>query len=77
MIIFPYDTELQDTLWDLYNLKSLLIIWVTFQENSQTSFQLCKSLQGGETSGLQVMDELDMLIPVRILVQLEVPLLMY
>ena len=30
LIIFPYNTELQDTLWDLYNIKSLLIIRVTF-----------------------------------------------
>ena len=44
LIIFPYDTELQDTLWDLYNFKSLLIIRVAFQEKSQTSFQLFKSL---------------------------------
>ena len=47
LIIFPYDTELQDTLWDLYNLKSLLVIWVTLQEMSQTSFQLFKSLYKG------------------------------
>ena len=47
VIIFPYDTELQDTLWDLYNLKCLLIIWVTFQEMSQTSLQLFESLQRG------------------------------
>ena len=44
LIIFPYDTELQDTLWNLYDIKSLLIIWVAFQEKSQTSFQLFKSL---------------------------------
>ena len=48
VIVFPYDTELQDTLWDLNDFKSLLIVRVTFQEMSQTSFQLFESLQGGE-----------------------------
>ena len=48
LIIFPYNTELQDTLWDLYNIKSLLIIRVTFQEKPQTSFQLFKSLYKGK-----------------------------
>ena len=44
LIIFPYDTELQDTLWDLNDIKSLLVIRVDLQEKFQTGFQLFKSL---------------------------------
>jgi hypothetical protein len=74
LIIFPYNTELQYTLWDLHNLKSLLVTRVGFQEKPQASGQFFKSLLRKNKNFVRlVTDKWVKKIPARILVQLEEP----
>ncbi len=44
VVILPYDAELENTLRDLNNVESLLVLGVCVQEGLEGSGQLIKSL---------------------------------
>ena len=44
LVVFPHDTELDDTFGDLNDVQSSLIVWIGLEEGLQALSELVKSL---------------------------------